>query len=1734
MKRICLPLLTLTLLFALLAWPVAALAQGADTVQPTPKNVEIKIGSTVYDDTHYGMLYEEGTPISAYFEWDVEDRKALVNPFVFSLGDFKVGYDFGGGLVHNQFGALVGTWVVARSAGPNGEDQIIFHFKEEFAEADASGRSFWVRLDGELPIDPAENHGKDIFDFKIGEETVGLSLRNVGGGLDIVKTVKTNTKQEQSNRYDYEGTVGADGKLRYDVTLTVTVTAGYVDSIHLHDQVTGGMASGAGFTGIEGLTVKFKDKDSEDATSTLVEGKDYTFKDDYKDSDPYRFDMDITGQYRKGDVITVTYTLVYDMGQNLNPGSVASRPTENTASVEGMDSNGDPVGPNKSTAAFSVPEPKLALSKTGDIGTGNDAGYVVWKFTIDSGIFTSSGASSSNSTAIANALTSILMATYGNNLQFNDVVGSGLAMPELGNNSFWTQTGANQVSIIVSKIPEYVQKGLLTIRTINDRWCIEGTYKTRITGQPAWNPETKQYEYINTMTAASGTDEVTTTGPIGVPGYILEKERTESKPTLDDNGNAVMKWRLITWVPVGNFAPFYISDDPQDDFKYQTGSEHIFRTRSIRIYWSNSKTTVTTTPAYELSIDQESWLTLEESAAGFKLQISNPNNQYNGKYLFIYFETVATDLEGEDPLGGNYSWGNNAEIGDMNVDDSAKYEQNPVTKPKPNMSKNSVSVTLDEATGDYVYAWRLRNSNVPLLTRNGDGFDETWVAIGEVALEDTLPPGHALAWDSVTVTLYNRGDAAIPQTEAWLSQGLTVSEIGTTDDGRRICKITWHAPALVAPEAVIAELQAAIASNTRQLYFALEYETRLVDHNLLVDASGSTLRSRNDFTGTVDDNPVSGNATGSVTPGKFLGKSYEYQGNWVSSTMPDDDPEWMYTDGNPNIRYTLELNQARLTAGGTEGYAYLEDTLGLGLRLIEESIILRNADTGEIVRNPDYTYDAERHMLKLTIPDGTHYTLTYWAEILSDDGVTVPDDAGNKAELYLAGASQWTETTSPGGLFNNDAGAISDMFFDIIKEDKDTGAKLSGATFDLSYGQFVDGEFNVIGSKAPSAINGARTRYAFKETDAALRYVFRVTELTAPSGYVFDDAPHYFVFTAYYAGDLASLPGTVARISPNNATFTFPNTHARGSVTLVGEKTIRGRAWDDEVDTGAYEFTLEAITAGAPMPETTVVVNDDEVIQFPEIEYTQPGTYRYKITETRVDSDKAPNVVADPDAVVYVTVEVKPDNRRGLIATAHYSREENAAFEEGDVSFTFVNTFLTGGLKVTKTVTGKDGDPSADFTFTVTLSDTGITGTYGDVAFTDGFATFTLKHSEYKTISGLPVGVSYTVTETNSEGYAVTSTGETGTIETDVTADVQFINERLTGGLKVTKTVSGTAGDPTADFTFTVTLSDTGVNGPYGDVEFANGTATFTLKHSEYKTISGLPTGVTYTVTETDNEGYTVISTGETGTIVADVTADVQFTNHQDKELTGGLKVTKTVSGTDGDQTAPFTFTVTLSDTGINGPYGDLEFTDGTVTFTLKHNESKTVLGLPVGITYTVTETDNEGYTVTSTGETGTIVADATADVRFINHRDRELTGSLKVSKTVQGTAGDPQKAFSFTVMLSDITVSGTYGDMTFTKGVATFTLRHGESKTATGLPANIRYSVSEASANQDGYTTSAVGDTGVIQDGETAAAIFINAKDEIDVPKTGDDSHPALWLMLLLASALCLAMTARRGRKAE
>ncbi|MCH5186996.1 MAG: VWA domain-containing protein [Oscillospiraceae bacterium] len=475
----------------------------------------------------------------------------------------------------------------------------------------------------------------------------------------------------------------------------------------------------------------------------------------------------------------------------------------------------------------------------------------------------------------------------------------------------------------------------------------------------------------------------------------------------------------------------------------------------------------------------------------------------------------------------------------------------------------------------------------------------------------------------------------------------------------------------------------------------------------------------------------------------------------------------------------------------------------------------------------------------------------------------------------------------------------------------------------------------------------------------------------------------------------------------------------------------------------------------------------------------------------------------------------------------------------------------SGVIEVTKVV-DKSGIPTtAKFPFSITfklpigfdikdVKDAENKSITGYVENADGTYTYTFDLADGETFKlNVPVGTTYTITETATGDYTLRSVAGDGTISSnkvasgdiskkDETDKWTFTNykEKDFGAIGVTKIVDE-SGIPTDEsFRFSITLKL-----PYGYsiedvddigwVKNADGsyTATVDIAHGNTFRLSKIPVGATYTITETDPKGYTLKDVTGDGTVnnkVAsgtvtekDQTYSWTFTNYKDKEF-GSIKVKKIVSGVKTDASFPFEITLTLplgysiddvqaaSGSNITGwtNKGDRTY---TATFSLAHDGTFELSKVPVGTSYTIKETDSKGYTVTvndqSSDTASGIVANKAQTYSWTFNNAKE--GSIEIEKVVTG-AVDAESEFDFTVTLDmsavetdfdidNVTVSGAAirwtdnGDGTYT-GI--FKLKHNEKVNISGLPVGTEYTIEETITG-DKYTLHGVVSHKTDKDGE-------------------------------------------------
>lgn len=322
---------------------------------------------------------------------------------------------------------------------------------------------------------------------------------------------------------------------------------------------------------------------------------------------------------------------------------------------------------------------------------------------------------------------------------------------------------------------------------------------------------------------------------------------------------------------------------------------------------------------------------------------------------------------------------------------------------------------------------------------------------------------------------------------------------------------------------------------------------------------------------------------------------------------------------------------------------------------------------------------------------------------------------------------------------------------------------------------------------------------------------------------------------------------------------------------------------------------------------------------------------------------------------------------------------------------------VVGSITVNKTVVMPEGD-------TTSVKDREYTFTIQGGSHTDSKKVVIGDNNTGSvTFDNVPVG-EYTVTEAGADidGYNVVTTSNPADGKVKVAegqaATIAFTNtytkiEGPKGELTISKVVNGL---PTeilpASFVFEIRK--------VGNVEEVVESVTVEREENgntyKPKTVK-LPHGE-YSVAEkeVDIQGYSLRITSDIPArivTVSDTPATITFYNTYEQlpPNTGTLTVKKTVSGGGADYNKAFTFTVKLEESGDTHndevTYGGVTFTNGVATFTLKHNQEKKITEIPAGMTYTVTESDNAGYTVTMSGNTGTIKAGETSTAAFNNYK---------------------------------------------------------------------------------------------------------------------------------------------------
>nr|MCR5655612.1 DUF5979 domain-containing protein [Lachnospiraceae bacterium] len=670
-----------------------------------------------------------------------------------------------------------------------------------------------------------------------------------------------------------------------------------------------------------------------------------------------------------------------------------------------------------------------------------------------------------------------------------------------------------------------------------------------------------------------------------------------------------------------------------------------------------------------------------------------------------------------------------------------------------------------------------------------------------------------------------------------------------------------------------------------------------------------------------------------------------------------------------------------------------------------------------------------------------------------------------------------------------------------------------------------------------------------------------VTEtVTTPSGYS---------LTKTYninGGSAAAYPasaGVPVTVSTTDQSVNLINTYAS---TNNGKITVSKTYNYHTATPQTFYFALFTDSAG------TTRYGDVKSVTMSASDLTAPGT-NASATKTVSFTDLAHDT--------YYVFETDADGKvldAAAVAKLNYDcttplvgvYKEQAVSDDTEHTLTFENTEKKGQIVVKKTVkTAGDNILNATDCGNITLKITGpnsyektatlsairansglSAGSGAYVKASDGSMTYTW------TITDLPLGT-YEVTESStditnytlsSQTFVVDGTGTSQTysasnvpasaIAAGKDGNIALTNTYTedTGKLVLAKALSGDATTDKETFLFYVTLKDRSGNLITGSRTYGGTTYTFDsagttevpVKVGSNVTISGIPVGYTYTVSEKKNaNNYAWVSslatpaysdhyvyasgTGLTGTIAEATDAKATITNQY--QALSKLKITKEVTldnqpaGTAIPTNDPFTIKVLLknaSNANISGTYNVSYLTDGvatdtgTITFdgtnptevSLKNKQSIVIHDVMYGYKYEVTEatysytssdimgtTEYYGYkNGTITNGTGTLVNNTTSEVT-VGNLYREKPAAITIKKNVIYPDGytlsesliPADTLFKVHIAFTGTVSDGLHGSVTLTSNEGDVTFKNGETAAITGIPDGLSFTITEPSYSTDG-----------------------------------------------------------------
>ncbi|MGN0593745.1 MAG: SpaA isopeptide-forming pilin-related protein [Hominimerdicola sp.] len=550
-----------------------------------------------------------------------------------------------------------------------------------------------------------------------------------------------------------------------------------------------------------------------------------------------------------------------------------------------------------------------------------------------------------------------------------------------------------------------------------------------------------------------------------------------------------IKWKITIDVPDKKFGNLVISDninlpDDSNNFGYH----------SIDI----SSITVNEQPLTDYIGTITTKTTEGHGVTGFDLTITDEYlDTVKGSSLIVEYVSIAENEE--ELLSAQKNYGNSLEL---DYEDTVTYENTDYVyeghqEINPDAYKNKVfnfiykekdvkgeegSFTTNEALG-----WKLKADLHEIDYEEGD----------IIKLVDTLPDNMVLT-DNFSAGLYVYKNE---NSDVWVADLGEEFYTKTVEEGKLniTVKLTTE---------LISYINEKLGADASNLVIKFHCQTVVEDDQEYLNSDDFYFT--NILDGKYNDrNSKQATATQELKPnGTVISKRYYY-----NSSTSNSNEQFGYTAGKLNAKYIIRVNENKYNFSDTDTIQAV-DTMGSSIQLIPDSIVVTNAETGEVLTlGTDYkfTYDVQSNTTIFTIPDETYIKIEYWVTISDPVGSTITD-AENVIKIKGYTSDVTTSSTKINAkVANSNAGAVSGKpYVNIYKfwTDDDQMKLLAGSKFEITEVQYdaSTGEFIEVGESTQVVT------LSDMSTKLVVLYdrFYQLKEVEAPEGFLINDTVRYF------------------------------------------------------------------------------------------------------------------------------------------------------------------------------------------------------------------------------------------------------------------------------------------------------------------------------------------------------------------------------------------------------------------------------------------------------------------------------------------------------------------------------------------------------------------------------------------------------------------------------------------------